>query len=49
MNTENIKDLISELEKVWKHLSDCLIGMEISDPRWKPAVEWLNRNREFQK
>jgi hypothetical protein len=39
------KAIISE---AWRNLSSTLVGMPIQDPRWKPATEWLNKNREFQ-
>ena len=41
--------LVGLLESSWNHLSASLVGMRISDPRWKPAVDWLNANRQFQK
>lgn len=40
--------LVGQLTEAWNHLSAVLVGMPISDPRWKPAVDWLNANRRFQ-
>lgn len=40
---------VRQLSDGWNHLSTALVGMSISDPRWKPAVDWLNGNRQYQK
>lgn len=40
--------LVRQLSDGWNHLSASLVGMPISDPRWKPAVDWLNENRQYQ-
>ncbi len=42
-------DLVGLLESAWNNLSASLVGMRVSDPRWKPAVDWLNENRQYQK
>ena len=39
----------NELSEVWNIISGLLVGMKISDPRWKRATEWLNNNRDHQK
>lgn len=42
-------DLVRQLSDGWNHLSAVLVGMPVLDTRWKPAVDWLNQNRCYQK
>ena len=37
--------LVSE---AWNLISEILVGMPISDPRWKRAAKWLAENRQYQ-
>lgn len=32
--------------KAWNIIDKLLVGMLISDPRWKPAADWLSKNRQ---
>jgi hypothetical protein len=45
---ESTVELQTKISEAWNHLSECLVGMPISDPRWKPAAEWLSKNRQYQ-
>ena len=37
--------LVSE---AWDMISELLVGMKTTDPRWGKASKWLNENRAYQ-
>lgn len=37
-----------ELSEAWGLVSDCLVGIPITDNRWKRASDWLQKNRAYQ-
>jgi hypothetical protein len=40
---------MSDISDVWNLISESIVGMSTSDPRWERAVKWLNDNRQHQK
>ncbi len=33
------------IKEAWSIIDGLITGMLISDPKWKPAADWLNKNR----
>jgi hypothetical protein len=38
----------SEMSEAWAIISDLITGMRIDDPKYAPARDWLNKNRDAQ-
>lgn len=41
-----INELLARKDAAWDIINNLVTGMLISDPKWKPAVNWLNKNRK---